>query len=77
MRFKLLLCFSLLIPISTQTGPDLILSDNWAIEREIQWMKWKLNWIDGEIKYYESKRAIQLAKMEIRRNGLYTLLASR
>jgi len=69
-RFKAFLYLSLImIPISTQTGSDLILSDNWAIKRRIQWLESRLTYVNDEIRYYESRIAIQLAEMEIRRHG--------
>lgn len=70
MRFKLMLCFSLmLIPISTQTGSDLILSDNWAIQREIEWLKIRLEQVEEEIAQEIKKNNLELALVKIRRDS--------
>ncbi len=69
MRFKTILCFSLiLIPISLQTGSDLILSDNWAIKERTLRMKRRAEAIEWEIWIVESEKAIQLAVKEIDRD---------
>ena len=68
MYSKLLLIATLvLIPLSTQTASGLILSDNWAIKVITQGLEDRLEVVEDSISYYESKRAIQLAVMEIMR----------
>ena len=74
MRFKFILCIMLvLIPVSTQTGSDCILSDNWAIKREMKRLEWRMKDIQSEIDHYKQKYNIRLANMEINRNeNVYT-----
>ena len=69
MRFKAILCLSLiLIPISTQTGSDCILSDNWAIKREIMRLKAEVERKEGVLWKLERIHNIKLANKEIKRN---------
>jgi hypothetical protein len=69
-HFKLVLYLSLImIPISTQTGSDCLLSDNWAIKRTILRMENRLREIEQEKKFYLKKRNLILTVMEIRRRG--------
>jgi hypothetical protein len=69
-RFKTILCLSLiLIPISTQTVSDCILSDNWAIKREIMILKIKIEEREGLLWELKRLHNVRLANKEINRYG--------
>jgi hypothetical protein len=60
---KILLFLILLMPITTQTEDDIVLSSNWILRSEIERLKKRLEYVENETEYRKKSINMKVATM--------------